>query len=694
MTQISGVICNTITFFNKNNGIDKSLNSLLIRHILTNDADCLLLFGSMGDGKVFTNKIDERIELIDLALNICENKTPLLIGINGSNADSVIDQIENLGKRFENLNFMISPPITQKLSDNSIKSYFENILGAIDSNDKIYLYNSPLETAGNEIEPDILKTLTEFDNLRGLNDNFYNIKKCKSYLQQMNENFSVFCGLEDNFQNFSQLIPIEHRKNSGIVSSISNLVNMCSKLYNYALEDNILELIQLQEQINDIRKKIYDVKISGENEKIGLKYALMYLYKELLSKTDEEVNYPVSELQTVIDTISKDRIEATVNYLLNSKQIYKLYSIGKKDLYQFHEIINTFSNISILVKQGKVRKILGPKIADVNTIYRVKFDNSQLVFRFRTSKLFQFENLVKQKLLYPFLDNSLAPHDHDLRLKIKELYNSKTGAYIFNKENPPIIPVSNLIYFDETKETIPFVFSVHEYIHGKPLFQLINKYMKERMNLNAKKILTLFDTLGYILGNLHQIKFDSFFKSIRDIGKKPKVSYAEFFNNELEKLLQEMNKNKAIPLNEIRDFYKENTALIEDENDFVLLHNDFQSQNIIVKENQGIIHVNGLVDFDDWCIGSRAQDFIKIDYYILKPLNLPAINNAFYNAYSKSFPIGTDFKQKIEVYKLIWLLKKYNFESKLVRKSSHIQITNAELPSLENYLYEIKSIIR
>jgi len=694
LSQINGVICNTLTFSSKNNEIIKSLNSLLIRHILTNDADCLLLFGSMGDGKVFKNNIEEKIELIDLALNISENKTPLLIGIDGSDADSVIDEIMNLGKRFKNLNYMISPPSTQKIPNDSIKSYIENILGAIESNVKIYLLNNPPETGGNEIEPDILKHLTEFDNLRGINDVFYNIKKCKSYLQHMEENFSVFCGLEDNFQNFFQLIPVENRKNSGIVSSLSNLVNMCSKLYDYATEDNLLNLIQIQDQINDTRKKIYDVKVSEDGEKIGLKYALLYLYKDLLSKKDEKVNDTISLLEEVVDPISKDRIEATVNYLLNNKLIYKLYSIGKKDLYQFHDIINTFSKINILVEQGNVRKIKGPYIADINTIYRVKFDNSQLVFRFRTSKFYQFENLIKQKLLFPFLDKNLTPQDLDLRIKINEIINKKMGSYIFKKENPPIIPVSNLVYFDETKETIPFVFSVQEYIHGKPLSQLLSKYEKEGINMNTTKVLTLFDTLGHTLADLHQIKFNSFIKNIRDIGKSKKGSYTETYNNELQKVLDETNKKKTLPIKDIREFFKDNAALIEDEDEFVSLHNDFQSQNIIVKEDQGIIRVNGLVDFDEWSVGSRAQDFIKFEFIILEPLANPSINTAFYNAYSKSFPINKDFRKKIEIYKLIWLLKMYNFESELARKSHQIGATEAELTSLEKYVHEIKSIIK
>jgi len=694
MPQINGVICNTLTFFNRNGEIIDNLNSLLIRHILTNDANALLLFGSMGVNPLFSVKMEENIKLIELAMELTSKKNPILIGIYGADADEVIQQIEHLGKHFDELNYMIPPPISENLSSEGIRSYFENILGSINPRNQIYLYNDPLKFVKNEIEPNWLKKLTKFSNLRGLNDSFYNIKICKSYVQLINENFSVFCGLEENSQNFFQLIPSNQRKYSGIVSSISNLVNMCSKLYYYAVNDNLLELLQLQEQINDIRTKIYNIKIENDKERLGLTYAFMHLYGDLLSKNDEEVNHITSKLQTEIDPISRERIEATVNYLRNNKQIYQLYSIGRKDLYQFRDIIDTFSKIDILVQQGKVRKITGPYRADINTIYKVMFENSRLVFRFRTNKFFQFENLVKQKLLFPFLDKTLTPNDPNLREKVNKIINAKTGAYIFDKEKPPIIPVSNLIYYDETKEIIPYIFSVQEYIRGKPLFQLINKYINEGKNLNTKNFINIFSYLGEYLGNLHEIKFESFYRNISNIGKNVKQSYLEYFNNQLEIEIQEAKKNKIDFGSEIRDYYKDHLTLIEEENEFVLLYNDFCSQNVIVKEEQGLIHLNGLVDFDDWWVGPRAQDFIKMEYLILKPLNIPSFNNAFYDAYLKHNKIDNDFKKSIELHKLLWLLTEYNFESELKRKIHRPDPTNRVSTSLENYLFEIQAIIK
>jgi dihydrodipicolinate synthase/N-acetylneuraminate lyase len=686
------VICNTLTFDNKDFRIIESLNSLLLRHILTNDANSLLLFGRMDENN--RSSITEKIKLIELALEITKNKIPIMVGFYNNHADVIIEQIEILGKKFENLNYMISPPISDKISIDGIESYFENILGSITSRNHIYLINNPPLFAGNEIEPTLLKSLMKFSNLNGLIDSFYNIKNCKAYIQYLNNSFSVICGMEENSQTFLQLIPLNMRKYSGILSNISNIVNMSSKLFNYAVEDNLLEILQTQEQINDIRNKIFEVRTNEVKEDLGLKYAFIYLYKDLLLRNDTDITDIYEVLENQIDPISKGRIEATVNYLLNNKQIYKLYFLGKKDLYQFDEIINTFSNIEVLVKQGKVKKIKGPYIADTNTIYRVNFENNQLVFRFRTSQHFQIEDIIKEKLLYPFLDKTLSSSNVNLRQDVEEIIETKTGSYLFNKEKPPIIPVCNLIYYDETKETIPYLFSVNEYIRGKPLFQVINRYISEGKNLYTKKFLNLFSNLGEILGRLHTIEFQSYYKNVSDIGKLSKIRYSEYLESEFEQILQGAKKNKIDFCDEIRAFYKDNNPLIEEENDFVLLHNDFKSQNIIVKEELGVIKINGIVNFDNWCVGNRAQDFIKIDYLILKPLNNPSFYKSFYDAYSKFYRMDSNFKRKIELYKLFWLINEYNFESELIKRTEQVELIRMPSMLLDNYLFEIKAIIR
>ena len=663
--MINGIIVPSLTFFKKDFEIDVELNSILIRHIILNRANAICLFGTTGEGIFFADKLDDKIDYINLIMAI-NDTTPLLVGAFGNQIEDVINQIDILGKKFTNLNFFIAPPFAKKLAMDELTLFFENILSSLNVTNNIFLYHNPELFFGNEINPTIVQELRKFQNLRGIKDDSNKISNYKAYIEQLSEDFSVFCGDESRFSFFLQLIPQDLRKFAGLVPSTGNIVNLCSALYKAALKDNVLEQTQLQEQLNDITNRIYDAKINEGKVQRGLKYAFLYLYKDIIKIPIEDLNHLSPPFQRELDDITKTRIEATVNYLLNQKFIYQLYSLTKGEIYDLKDMINFFSDIEVLKEQGKIKKITGPFNGETNTIYLVNFENSEVIFRFRTYKDYPFENIVKEKILFPLLDGTLYPYSSKFEEKIKDLVDSKTGSYIFNKQKPPVIPVGNLIYYDENKKKIPYIFSVLQYIQGKPLHNILEKNIIEDFNLElgTSKFLNLFKTLGELLGKLHQIKFDSFYKNITDFGKKTNKTWLEIFNENLDFELQEAKKNKLENIKDITDFFKDCEALIEEENEPVLLHNDFHSKNIIVKDDTSSFKVNGIIDFDNWGVGVRAQDFIKIKNWDLQFLNQPNLTKGFYQGYMKYHNVNKDFLKKIEIYSLFWYLKLNNLELK------------------------------
>jgi len=648
----------SLTFYNKKNEINIEIQSLLFRHLLVNGADSIYLFGVTGDDRLFSNNKIEKIKLINLTLESTGEKVPILVGVLGNEVEEIIDELDELGKKYDNLHFVIAPPLIETKSD--LESYFTEIFDSISIKNHILLSNHPKVFAGNEINPEFIKKLLDIPNFSGFIDSFDNINNSKSYIQMVNQNFSLLCGKEENFQKFLQLIPLNLRKYCGIIPKIGNLVNIASKLYFCAIEDKILDLHQIQDQLNDVRNNIYDFKLNKGKEERGLKYAFLYLYKDII-QTSIEDHYNINpELKRELDEISKGRIQATVNYLLNQKAIYQLYSLGKEEIYQLDDIINTFSNIEVLIKQGKLKKIIGPYDAETNTIYRVNFENSQLIFRFRTLKAFKYENLIKEKVLFPLLDGSLNPNLEKFREEVKEIIAVKKGDYIFNKDNPPIIPVGNLIYYDETKQLIPYLFSIQEYIHGKSLKNLYDKYKGEIFSFNKSKFLNLFSDIGEILGKLHNIKFNSFQPDIYNLSKGAKSNWLEIINSEFENQIQEAKKYKFNQEDEIRDFIKEHIYLLENETEPVLIHNDFQWKNIIIKDDPIKFQIRGIIDFDNWRIGVRAQDFVRMENITFRVINQKDIKLKFYEGYQKYCNIDENFYKKIDIYSLLFYMKGYN----------------------------------
>ncbi len=680
-----------MTFFDKDFTISLEVHRLLVRHLLINGADSIYLFGPNGEGAYFIDKLTEKIKLISLCSEISEKKAPLLVGVYGYTLDDVIEQVGILGKKFNEISFVIMPPHQVKIDN--VYSYLENVLTAVNVGNNFFIHNDPKKFSNNEINPQIVNKLTQFDKFIGLIDSFDNINHWKSYLNLISDDFSFSCGSEENLQKFFQIVPTESRKLVSITPCLSNIVNLCSKLYLCATEEKVLEIHQLQEQINDIRNKIYDFKSEIGKEERGLKYAFYSIYRNNFPKIIENYYGFIPKINQIFETITKNRIEATINYMINQKQLYLLYFLGKTEIYQLDEIINAFSKIDILLDQGKIKKVIGLLNATKNTIYRVNFEKSELLFRFHTTESLENGEIIKEKLLYPLIDNTLDPKSPEIREKVKEIIYNRKGCYIFNKENPPIIPVGNLIYFDESKEIIPYIFSVNEFIPGISLLDLYNQYNNESFNFSKSKFVNLFFDIGELLGKLHQISFDSFDEQIHNLGKKSKTNWNELFNSKLNLELSKLKKFTNNTADKIDHYFKENNSLIEEECEPVLIHNDYQWSNLIVEDSSNEIKLKGVIDFDNWGIGVRAQDFVRIQMEILNKININDVNTKFYEGYRKYFSIKNDFLKKIEIYSLFKIIQNLNMKLQFDPKfRDNFQIDQEELYKY-GYFKQIEEIL-
>lgn len=686
--DINGVIVPSLTFFDENQNVNNEVQSLLIKHLLINGADAILLLSLIGEGLLFSEDIEQTYNLIDLTYETTGKKTPILLNILGNDEENRISKLNEFGKKYSNLAFVLPPPLYKKYSSSELISYFENIFSSINIKNPIILHNNPIKFHENELTPEIITKVREFSNMRGLIDDFENINYAKFYSSIISDKFSIFCSNEGNFQKYFQIVPPEHHKTSGIVPSISNLVNLCSKIYYCALEEKILELHQYQDDLNDLHTKIYDPKIDLGKVRRGLKYAFLYLYKDILS-TPLKYNYNISpELQRDLDDITIGRINATINYLINQKYIYKLYSLGKQQIYQLNDIIKIFSDVKVLLNQGKIKKIIGPYSANFNTIYRVNFEKSKILFRFRTSEYFRSEEMIKEKLIFPLLDGTINSSVPNFREIIKPFLRSNKGEYIFKENKPPIIPVSNLLYYDETKEKIPYNFSIQEYIRGKSL----NELLGESMNFSKSKFLNLFYNIGDILGKVHSIEFNYFQETLYDIAKEGTDNWLDIFEPQLHIEIQELRKNKFDIDKELSKYFKEHESLIIDDQTPVLIHNDFQLTNIIGKEESGKINITGIIDFDDWSIGVKAQDFVKLYFLTFNVINNPDILNSFLSGYKNHHTIEPDFDNKIKLYTAFWLLRMLNYES-LKKENEKPLISRSYSNETAYYLEELKKII-
>ncbi|MFX1298026.1 MAG: dihydrodipicolinate synthase family protein [Promethearchaeota archaeon] len=324
MEHISGIIVPSITFFNEKFEVNEELNSLLYRHILLNGADSLFIFGNTGEGIEFIDKIDEKRKSVELALKVSENKVPILLGAFGNDAEEAINQIELLGKEYKALNFVITPPISQKLGKKELISYFENILGSLTLKNQIFLYNNPYRFAKNNINREIVKTLLKCDNLKGIKDTTDDFNNTKQLIDFISEDFAVFCGDENNYSAFLKVVPMKLRKYSGLVPSISNISNICKEMFQKALKGEDSQLDKLQEELHKQQNGLYDIKGPMGREPRGLKQAFYMLYKDEISLSEKEFIVVSPDLERILEQDIKDHIKFNVENLALSEHIFKV----------------------------------------------------------------------------------------------------------------------------------------------------------------------------------------------------------------------------------------------------------------------------------------------------------------------------------------------------------------------------------
>lgn len=346
---------------------------------------------------------------------------------------------------------------------------------------------------------------------------------------------------------------------------------------------------------------------------------------------------------------------------------------------------------------GKILDIVGPFEGKINTIYQFKTENGpDFIFRARTSLAFRYENIIKEKILFPFLDGAIQSNSSHLYEKIREITNKQVGSYILNDSNLPI-KIQNLFYYDETRTKLPYMFAIFEFINGESLYYPLEKDRNSNPNMiKSEKYIDIFHQIGEVLGKLHNIKFDGFYSDIRDIGNyRVKKQWIELFNEQFKKEFNEAQKHKNIQpyLPSIEKYLKKNLSAIEYEDNPVLFHNDFQAQNIIIESSEDKFNLKGLIDFDNWRIGPPAQDLVKMQYWTIKDVS--ELNDAFFNGYLKIQKIYSreQLQQQIDIYKMLWFILVFNFEmDKILKNEKNISV-DARFPAAEKYLAEIESIL-
>jgi 4-hydroxy-tetrahydrodipicolinate synthase len=157
--RVGGVITAMVTPFAPDGSLDEDAAVRLMRHLLENGSDGLVLAGSTGEGATLTD--DEKYRLWELAVSESPDDATIIAGTGTYDTRHSIHLTERAAEIGVDAMLVVTPYYVRP-NRRGIRAHFEAVAAATDR--PIVLYNIPSRTA-TDMPNDLLAELAEIDNV-------------------------------------------------------------------------------------------------------------------------------------------------------------------------------------------------------------------------------------------------------------------------------------------------------------------------------------------------------------------------------------------------------------------------------------------------------------------------------------------------------------------------------------------------
>lgn len=291
-----------VTAFDAEGNIDVRANQAIYDFLLTGGIDGIVILGSTGE--FFSMSVQQKKELIDLAISYIKNRTKVYVGTASMNMEETIE-LSNYAMERGADGVMIISPYYFTLSDESVEYYYDQVAKAIDGD--IYLYNFPART-GHDLSPEVtLNLLRKHKNIKGYKDTVPDFEHTRKLIQTVRKefpDFKIYSGFDEFFA---------HNVLSGGDGCIGGLSNIYPDVFANWVEainrKDIEKVAQIQRVVDQI-SNLYDfgtpfVPILKQAMKLRGVPLEGYCQKPLLTPGEETIAAIQSLLQRIDERIAK-----------------------------------------------------------------------------------------------------------------------------------------------------------------------------------------------------------------------------------------------------------------------------------------------------------------------------------------------------------------------------------------------------
>lgn len=240
------------------NGVNISEFRKFLQFQIDNNVDALIVCGTTGESSTMTR--DEKIIAINCALEVANEKIPVIVGTGSNNTREAIEMskiVERLGAD----GILVVTPYYNKTTQRGLIAHYKAIAESVSL--PIILYNVPSRTGVN-IEPKTCLELSKIDNIIAIKEASGNISQVAQISNLCGDNLYIYSGNDD------QIVPICSLGGMGVISVLSNIKPkfVHDMVYDF-LDGNIDKARKMQLNVLPLINSLF-----SEVNPIPVKYAL------------------------------------------------------------------------------------------------------------------------------------------------------------------------------------------------------------------------------------------------------------------------------------------------------------------------------------------------------------------------------------------------------------------------------------
>ena len=243
--MFKGSIVALITPF-KNNKLDENNYTKIIHYHLKNGTNGVVPAGTTGESPTLSH--NEHKKVIEIAVNECKGKIPVIAGT-GSNSTSEAIELSKHAEQAGADGLLIVTPYYNKPTQEGLYQHYKAVNDSVGI--PIIIYNIPSRSVI-DMSVDTMSRLFELKNIKGVKDATGDLNRVTLQFNKMGKDFIQLTGEDDNALEFNK------RGGVGCISVTANIAaKLCAEFHKASLSNDIETAENINKLLSPLHKALF-----------------------------------------------------------------------------------------------------------------------------------------------------------------------------------------------------------------------------------------------------------------------------------------------------------------------------------------------------------------------------------------------------------------------------------------------------